>query len=133
MNRAILLALLAASGIAQASNWVSVLHSDDGKREVFIDVSDIRDEGVIRRAWVKVVFQPHTKNGEGTGPRKWWHDSVSLMAFNCAEKTHRIEAITVYYEDGTHITEDAPTPWEPIFPDSLASAPMQIVCALKPK
>ncbi|HWX32028.1 MAG TPA: surface-adhesin E family protein [Steroidobacteraceae bacterium] len=133
MHKTILLVLLLACGTAQASQWVFVLKSADGKQNSYVDVTSVRSAGVIHRAWEKTVYKPHSYNGEGAPPRKWWHDSVNLFAFNCNEETVRSESITVYYEDGTHETESATTVWEPVPPDTMLSAVMQVVCALKPK
>jgi hypothetical protein len=133
MRKILMAMLLLSCGTAQAAQWVFVLKSDDGKQDSYVDVSSIRVAGAIHRAWEKNIYKPHSYKGEGAPARRWWHDSVNLFAFDCNEETVRSESITVYYEDGTHGTESATTAWQPVPPDTMLSAVMQVVCALKPK
>jgi hypothetical protein len=53
------LALLLVCGTAHASSW-KLIGEDTGKAQVFIDVSSIRIEGSIRRAWAgqHLLFRP---------------------------------------------------------------------------
>ena len=128
--RAGMLALVIVCSTAQASNWVSVGKDVAGTVETFIDVSSLRIAGNIRRAWFKAVYKTHSEKG---ADGKYWSYSVSKTAFNCTEEMYRIEAGNVYYEDGTNWTAPAgiyPT-WEPVPPDTTASAEMQFICAMK--
>jgi hypothetical protein len=131
MNRNIylpLLTLLLACGTAQASDWVSLGKTDDGKEEGVVDVSSIRVAGAIRWAWVKFLYAPRTHGS----PEHWWASDMSREAFNCADETHRREALTVYYEDGTNGSDPAanyPTQWQPVLPDTIGNAEMQFICA----
>jgi hypothetical protein len=59
---AAVVALLLACGTAQAAEWVS-LGKDLENREIFVDVSSVRIADSLRRAWFKVVYEPHTKRG----------------------------------------------------------------------
>jgi|NGEPerStandDraft_6_1074524.scaffolds.fasta_scaffold53209_4 hypothetical protein len=136
MKRTILLTLLLACGTAQGSEWVSVNKTDDGKIEELVDVSSIRVAGEIRRAWVKLVYAPHTKRGSDDDANKWESESVSREAFNCGAETSRAEALTIYYDDGTlwaAPAEISPTSWGPVPPDTLKSVAMQFICVWKQK
>ena len=136
MKRTILLTLLLASGTAQASEWVSLGKSDDGKQAIFVDVSSVRVAGQIRRAWFKTVLAPHTVRGTGEDVDKWESDEVGQNAFDCSENTRRVEALIIYYEGGGDHTLPArmfPSPWEPVPPDTLVSVEMHFICAWKPK
>jgi hypothetical protein len=123
MRTRILLALLIVGGTAQASEWVSLGKSDDGTREAFVDVSDIRVLGDMRRAWVKVDAATAT--------------TMYREAFNCAEETSRSEAIDIHSSDGS--VKSAPdnllqsTPWRPIRPDTTWQVVMKFVCAWHPR
>ena len=130
--RAGMLALVIVCSTAQASNWFSLGKNDAGTLETFIDVSSIRIEGDVRRAWFKSVYKTHTKKSAGNG--KYWSYTVFKTAFNCTEEMFRFEAGNVYYEDGTNESmpaENYPKPWEPVPPDTTASAEMQFICAMK--
>jgi hypothetical protein len=129
-----LIALTCAT--AQASEWVSLGKSDNGKTETFIDVSSIRVTGEVRRAWIKNVNAPQTSKGVNPYPNKWVREMVGHFLFNCGEETNRVEAATVYYEDGTNGTgpaEISPSPWRPVAPDTVGSTNMQFICAWKQK
>ena len=127
-------ALLLTCGTAQASDWVSLGKNNAGTFEQFIDVSSIRIEGNIRRAWVKSVFKAHTKT---TTPndRRYWEHSIAKNAFNCAQEMTRTEALAVYFEDGTNFqmpAESYPSPWEPVVPDTVDAYNMKFICRWKP-
>ena len=133
---AIMVWCLLTCGMAQASEWVSLGTSDNGQFETFIDVSSIRVEGSIRRAWVKAVFAPHTARGLFEDANKWMSYEMIREAYNCGEEAFRFEAQNSYYEDGTYDSIPAkayPRPWRPTPPDSVASLVMQFICARKPK
>jgi hypothetical protein len=126
-------ALLLAVGAAQASDWVSLGKTDDGKQEIFVDVSSVRVEGDIRRAWMKFVVAPHTLRGTGPNSRKWASNSVRRDAYNCRNETHKLEALTVYFEDGTNDSYyPSAAQWEPVAPDTVSDTVMRFVCAWKP-
>ena len=130
--RAGMLTLVIVCSTAQASNWVTIGESNDGLIETFIDVSSIRIEGDVRRAWFKSVYKTHTKKSTGNG--KYWSYTVSKTAFNCTEEMFRSEAGNVYYEDGTYDSmpaENYPKPWAPVAPDTLGSVKMLLICTWK--
>jgi hypothetical protein len=99
-----------------------------------VDVSSIRAQGTIRRAWIKVIVAPHTDRGPAADPSKWVDHTLSRDAFNCSEEIVKFEAFTVYYDDGTNAsTESNSEPWNYVRPDTLLSGEMQFICAWKPK
>jgi hypothetical protein len=120
-----LLTLLLACGSAQASEWVSIGKSDNGRLEYFADVSSIGITGETRRAWIKTIVLPNTLS------------TLERLAFNCGEGTMRWEAFTLYSRDGSEIGGEPagtyPTPWKPVPPDTVGSAFMHFVCKWKPK
>jgi hypothetical protein len=135
MKRTILLALILACGTAQASEWVSLNKALSGA-ETAVDVSSIRITGGIRHAWVKVVYPPQAQRGVGENSLRWVSYTVSGDVFNCGDGTHRDEALTTYFTDGTTASvgpASFPTPWELVAPDSVGGAVMSFVCAWKPK
>jgi hypothetical protein len=129
------MAVLLACGVAQASEWASIGKSDDGKEEGFIDTSSIRISGDIRRAWVKLIYGPHTKS-DPDNPKMWEREAVAHEKFNCSDETESADALTIYYEDGTVYSlspQLLPTPWSPVPPDTMMSDDLRFVCAWKPK
>ena len=131
----LLVTLLLACGAVQASEWVSVSHSTDGADELFVDVSSIRVINGIRRAWDKWVPARQTVKGAGENSHRWVSYELGRSAFNCGEETSKIQALTIYYADGTneHIAPEVFKSWEPVVPDSVYGFEMQYVCAWKPK
>jgi hypothetical protein len=103
--------LLANFG-ASASEWVDVAQSKDGTT-LQIDVSSIRIEGPIRRAWLKSVPPSHTMKGP----------SLMRVAFNCLLGSH-----TVNLDILSEFSK-----WDRIPPNTALSSGMQFVCLWKPK
>jgi hypothetical protein len=128
----ILLALLACA-TAQASEWVSIGRTDDGKTEIFVDLSSIRVAGPTRRAWVKKLRAPHSARGHGVYATKWMTSDVYLNSFNCAEETMSIGVGNYYYEDGTNSVDSSIVPWSPVAPDTIGYNLLQFICALGKK
>jgi len=136
MKARILVSLMVACGTAQASDWVSLGKTSDGKQEHLVDVSSIRVAGNIRRAWIKVIYAHQTLKGFDDDVQKWQNYAVSRTAFDCSQETARYEALNVYFDDGTTYSVPAntyPTPWEPVAPDTASHAEMQYVCTWKAK
>ena len=130
--RAGMLTLVIVCSTAQASNWVTIGESNDGLIETFIDVSSIRIEGDVRRAWFKSVYKTHTKKSTGNG--KYWSYYVDKDAINCTQEMWRAEADIIHYEDGAYESmpaENYPKPWAPVPPDTLGSVKMQFICTWK--
>ena len=130
--RAGMLALVIVCSTAQASNWVSLGKNDAGTMEYFIDVSSIRIEGNVRRAWFQMVHKAHTMKDPDDG--RYWRSEVSRYTYNCTQEVKRHEAMTIYYEDGTNYimaAENYPTPWTPVVPDTLSAEGMEFICRWK--
>ncbi len=127
--------MVMSCGAAQASNWVSIAKSDNGKIESFIDVESIRINGNIRRSWFKTVYAPRSTPDADNG--KYLAFTVDRTAFNCSKETKQMEAMTIYYEDGSNPESPSPslfpTAWEPVQPDTGNAANMAFICAWKPK
>jgi hypothetical protein len=132
MQRTIILALLLACGTALASEWVPV--AKNSQLEVFVDVSSIRIAGEIRRAWLKMVMQPHSERGIGADANKWVAYKQSREAIHCLNETHYGEALTEYFSDGSNhtVSQKPDIAWEPVPPDTVFEAVMHFVCAWKP-
>ena len=129
--------LLLASGVAHATQWVSLGKSDAG-RETLVDVSSIRIEAGIRRGSSKVVLSPHTQNGGGDLSSKWISLITYNFAFNCAEETGRVEGFSFQFDDGTTYDDPPihyPKPWQkvPLDTDAIWTSLMQYICSWKPK
>lgn len=137
MKRTICIALLLTFGVAQAAEWVSLGKTDDGKHETFVDVSDIKVAGNIRRVWLKAVNEPHTVKGAASDSRKWIAHSLSRMAFDCDDETWKPEALINYYDDDTSSSAPAAllasSSWEPVAPETALHAAMDFTCSWKPK
>jgi hypothetical protein len=137
MQKTIILALLLACGVAQGPDWVFVAAAKDEKKTDFVDTSSIRiSADNIRHAWFKQIFRTHTERGTGTEAHKWLAYAEFRIAFNCTEETSHSESGTMYYDDGSYwsLPQTAPShDWEPVAPDTLQKARMDIVCAWKPK
>jgi hypothetical protein len=132
-----LLALLIAYGAAQAAEWVSITTTTDKTYEVFVDVSSLQRSGEITRAWVKLLYVPHTQRGAADDSSKWKSYSVLRYAHNCSEGSNKLEALAVYYEDGTQWASPpeiiAKSTWEPVIPETVADGVMKFACSRKPK
>jgi hypothetical protein len=134
---AIAAALLLANSAAGASEWVEVGRSKDGTA-FQIDVSSIRIEGPVRRAWGKSIPPSHTVKGYPGNEKKFVSYFLSRAAFNCADETMKSEAMMVYFEDGGVDTVPVDllpqfAKWTPVPPDTPLSLEMQSVCSSKPK
>jgi TonB family protein len=131
MKSTIQLALLLACGAAQASEWVSIKAATSKDTEFLVDVSSVHRSGEITRAWVKIVYARHTQRGTGENSKKWATFSQHRYAYTCGEGNAEVEALSVYFEDGTHW--EAPS-WtlggtEPVPPDTVGEAVMKFVCS----
>jgi hypothetical protein len=125
-----------SSEAPHAAKWIRLGNSPNGKSVAFVDASGIDVAGSVKRAWIKTVKSLHTESGAGDAAAKWVHEYLSRDAYNCSDKTSRVEALIIYYEDGTvdkADSRDFPTPWEPIPPETQIRSGMQFVCAWKPK
>ena len=135
MKGIILLAMLLACGTARGDEWVSVGKTDDGK-QVLVDVSSIRVDGDIRRAWIKGVARPNTTRGPGKYSDRWLSYFLTRESFNCTEELVRTESKKAYFDDGSSISdspESYPTQWKPVEPESRGHAEMQFICAWEKK
>ncbi len=134
MKRMSLLALLLACGTAQAANWVSLGKAGwDGQKELFVDISSIRVNGNIRRAWTKIVMIAHTQKGPGPARNKWVSYMETHIFFDCVAESDSNDAIYIHYEDGTTDSKAGVEPWQPVPPDSISEDEMKFICAWKPK
>src|SRR4029077_12607059 len=97
--------------------------------------SSVRVTDDIRTASIKTLFAPHTtKKPFGSNANKWERYLLTRVAFNCGNKTFKLKALTVYYEDETHESvpaERIADDWEPIVPGNLLDGELQFVCAWK--
>jgi hypothetical protein len=135
MRKTIISILLFASGTALAApQWVPVGSSFNGKVEAFVDIGSISVSGDIRRASFKYVYAPRGHKDERVN--KWEKVSFNQQAFNCANETSRIEAMSVRYEDGTDRSEPAallPNSWTLMGPRTLRNFERVFVCRRVPK
>jgi hypothetical protein len=136
MKRIMMLALLAACGVAQASEWVSGGVTPDG-REMLVDVSSIHIEGDIREIWWKIDFRPDLEKGTGSHSNTWVTSWLWHTAIKCGRRRTRDDDMTIHYADGTSLLMPpgyTPDPtWKPVAPDSAQEGLMEFLCAWKPK
>jgi hypothetical protein len=128
------LALLLTCGKAQAAQWVSVGKTSNGKLEAFVDLGSIRVSGYVYSASFKYVYATRSQRDERVN--KWDKVSFGQESFNCADETSRIEALDLYYKDGTHSSEPAallPSSWTPIGPNTLRDFERRYICARVPR
>jgi hypothetical protein len=116
MNFAWFCAILLLSNISFSNDmeWKSLGKSGDGTKETFVDLSSIQFDGDIRRGSSRVVVTPHSQTGAGKYANRWISYFTYRFAFKCAEKVGRIEAFSVYFDDGTAYDDpvsDYPKPW----------------------
>ena len=131
---ALLTLLLLACGTAQAAEWVSLGKVKNKTADAYIDTSSIRVSGQSRRAWVKIVYTPHTmRDPERSG--RWIDRIVTLYEYNCADETVRTLASTLHFSDSDSYTMKYATPdaWKPVAPDTLGRSNMEFLCSWKPK
>ena len=134
MTRIILMALLLASGLAMASEWVQVGTGKDGTR-VLVDRASITVTGSIRQAWLKMTFPVHTQQGSGDDASKWVDFSLNHAAFNCSESTSKSNALENYFDDGTNHKVPAEDisgdKWESVPPNTALETVMKFICGWK--
>jgi hypothetical protein len=133
---AAMLALVLTCGTAEASDWLPIGKSEDGKQQIFVDTSSIRIDADIRRAWIKTILTPHAVRGLFDDANKWVTYELNRDAFNCMNEAYRFEAQTEYYEDGSNYSVPAsnyPSTWAPVPPDTVADNLMRVICAWKPR
>ncbi len=141
MRRIIMMTMLVACATAQAADWASASKSDDGKAESLVDVSSIKIENATRRAQLRIAYAHHAYHGMGHNAYKWLSHELILESFDCNNGSGRVEARTVYHEDGSDNSEVTamlhayPTAWKRILPGphDTESDFMDFVCAWKPK
>jgi hypothetical protein len=124
--------LVMISGTVASEEWLNIGRSEDGKIEVFVDVTSIRAERNIRRAWTKHDYAQRSQEVAGHDPAKWIDYSVSRKAFNCTEEMSKTEAMTLYFEDGTTESvpaEHDPEPWKRVVRETLIGVEMKFVCS----
>jgi hypothetical protein len=128
-------ALLFICGTALAApQWAPVGMATNEKVEAFVDLGSIRIDGITRSALFKYVYAPHSKKDQRVN--KWQKVSSSQETFNCANETSRVETLSVRYEDGTEWSEGSdqlPTSWTPIGPNSLRDFQRRFICKGVPK
>ncbi len=133
MRRTLTMALLVACGTAaQAATWVSVGKSGDGRTEWLIDTSTIRTSTATRRAWVKTVFAPQSRQDQVLHSGKWLAFTIERDVFNCRDETVGIESITQYYEGGGNDSmppDSKSAPMEPVAPDTAQAAELKFICS----
>jgi hypothetical protein len=132
----ILLTLVLACSISSCTQkWVPVATGVEKKTEVLVDVSSVRVTDDIRTASVKTLFAPHSQKGFGSNANKYGSYLLTREAFNCGKKTFRLEAVAIYYEDGTKDSVPAERmsteTWQPVAPGKLHDGELQFVCAWK--
>jgi hypothetical protein len=76
------------------AEWVFLGNYDEGRQNVFVDISSIQIAGDIRRAWIRWVFPPESAKSQSY--------ILYGSAFNCAEGSNRDEAEIIYYNDGSN-------------------------------
>jgi hypothetical protein len=135
MRKAIITGLLLTCGMALAApQWTAVGMATNEKVKAFVDLGSIRIDGNIRSALFKYVYAPHSEKDERVN--KWRKVSSSQDTFNCANETSRIETLSVRYEDGTEWSEASdqlPTSWAPIGPNTLRDFQRRFICKGVPK
>jgi hypothetical protein len=125
-----LLVISSMVGVARAEDpWLSLGKADDGSYVSYVDISSIRTSGSVRRAWIKMIYAPHTKSVAGG---RWVSYTLGHMAFDCNHETYRSEAVLAYFDDGTNFAtyaKDLDKRWAPIPPQTEISEEMFAVCA----
>ena len=109
-----------------APDWMLV--GRDDMTTLYVDKNSIQITNGIRRAWRKIVHAPHTQALKN----KWVSVDVILDAWNCEENSERMEAMVVYFEDGSdqHTSaEMRPDPWEPVKPGSISDEFQKFLCS----
>lgn len=122
--------LLALCAEAYASDWRPISTNTRKNITSYIDVSSIRISGDVRRAWIKIDTH-NERSQKGTPP----DHIISRHAYNCRDETKSIEAGTLYYRDGRIVSlssENFPTAWELVTPDTADEAQMKFLCSWKP-
>jgi len=127
----------------QGAQWVSLGSFNGGKLEDFVDVSSIRIDGDVRRAWIRGVFVPHTVHGFDKNADQWVNVLIWHGEFNCVDETYREEMHHAVYDDGTYwfpsdeikaLTKSITEEWLQVTPDiDVPRAQWRFVCAWKPK
>ena len=101
------------------------------------DISSITINGDVRGMWWKYIYQPHTVRAAADDAHRWIDYTVIHTAFDCRQRTSKINSMQIYYDDGTYwqatpelIANRGP---ESVPPDTSGETVLKFVCAWKPK
>ena len=112
-----------------AAEWTLV--RSDGHFSKCVDMSSIKVSGSIRRVNFKSIYPPQ-KQIPGFPRIKY---TTNLRAFDCKDHRERIDQMNFYYDDGT-VTKypgEDPVLWNPIRPDTVSAADLDLICGWRGK
>jgi hypothetical protein len=106
------------------ADWTLVRSESHGS--TCVDMSSIKVSGSIRRVNFKHVNPPP----KHTFSVPWIRYGIDLVAFDCKDRRTRTDEITFYLSDGTaeRGAVNDPVLWDPIRPDSVSAADLDLIC-----
>jgi hypothetical protein len=115
-------AVMGLAGTAQAASWLEVGISTTGTK-VAVDVESIRRDGGKVSVWVKYDY---TKNASIKA-----REAKRLMKYDCDAQTATTLSLVSYDAQGGVISSEtrAFSVPEPVVPESVGEAIMQVACA----
>ena len=120
-------AAMAVAGSANAQNWAFVVEGDDAVTGM--DFDSIRTVGNRRIFW-NVRAHASTRGSE---PGDMGDYVVTRSEYDCVEERWRPLAFNVLLFDGTSLGAlETPARWAAVFPDTVASEMMGVVCGPTP-
>jgi hypothetical protein len=104
--------------------WMLV--RSDSNVSTCVDMSSIKVSGFIRHVNFKLVHPPPKK----TARFPWIRYGIDLLAFDCKDHRTRIDEMTFYFSDGTaqQMPVNDPVLWDPIRPNTISAADLDLVC-----
>lgn len=128
-----MIGLLAGLSTAALAEWTKIDTAVAGSVERYLDKATIRKVGNITRVWVLDDYL-NVKWPPSVGRREVPKSGKEQVEFNCDVERARITS-AVYYNAAMGAgqimgSEDIPSRWTPVVPESLTETTMKLACAL---
>lgn len=122
-----LIAVLCVQNIAAQEKWEYLTKTNDST--VFIDISTMSGDSQSKQMWFKYVPQNRVKYIRKKKLVKNYSHSLTLISFNCGEKTYRIKQSVAYSTKGDVISTSGFEPLTDIVPGSGLSEVYPLLCS----
>ncbi|MDR0938514.1 MAG: hypothetical protein LBN29_04015 [Mediterranea sp.] len=118
----LIIMLMFPVSVCLAADWVYVASGADGS-DVYVDLSSIKSDGTICRAWIKSVYKNLKETKDKKGVRNFMARNVSLFYIDMENKRIQVTHVANYDKDENLIVavsgkldEDR---WKYVVPESV--------------